>query len=142
MAVAVANRFGYTIERRFGAPTALMIIGLLPIIGHLGLAWFSGWFGIAMGMLIFAGRGLTQVILVNALNRRVPSDFRATANSFTSFLFRLSFIISGPVVGYLTETQGLTVTLNVLAAGFAVVFITIMLPLIQQVRSIQQRAAA
>lgn len=141
MAVAVANRFGYSIERRFGAPTALLLIGLLPIIGHLGLAWFSGWLGIAMGMLIFAGRGLTQVILVNALNRRVPSDFRATANSFTSFLFRFSFIVSGPVVGYLAETQGLTVTLNVLAAGFAVVFITIMLPLIQQVRSIQQRAA-
>lgn len=142
MSVAVANRFGYSIERRFGAPAALLVIGLLPIVGHLGLAWFSGWLGIAMGMLIFAGRGLTQVILVNALNRRVPGDFRATANSFTSFLFRLGFIISGPIVGYLAETQGLTVTLNVMAAGFAVVFITIMLPLIQLVRSIQQRAAA
>jgi MFS family permease len=142
MAVAVANRYGFSIERRFGAPIALIVIGLLPIVGHLGMAWLPGWLGIGMGMLIFVGRGLTQVILVNALNRRVPSEFRATANSFTSFLFRLTFIVSGPVVGYLAETQGLAATLNVLAAAFAVVFVTVMLPLVNQVRSIQQRAAA
>ncbi len=141
MAVAIANRFGFTIERRFGAPTALVVIGLLPVVGHLGMAWLPGWIGIAMGMLIFVGRGLTQVILVNALNRRVPSEFRATANSFTSFLFRLAFIVSGPVVGYLAEAHGLATTLSILAAGFMVVFITVMMPLIQLVRSIQRRAA-
>lgn len=142
LSVAVANRFGFSLERRFGAPLALSVIGVLPVLGHLGMAWFGGWLGIALGMLIFVGRGMTQVILVNALNRRVPSEFRATANSFTSFLFRLSFIVSGPVVGYLAEAQGLAVTLNVLAAVFTVVFITVMLPLIQQVRNIKQRAAA
>ena len=141
LSVAVANRFGFSIERRFGAPVALVVIGLLPIVGQLGMAWFSGWLGIALGMVVFAGRGLTQVILVNALNRRVPSEFRATANSFTSFLFRLAFIVSGPLVGYLAEAQGLTVTLTVLAGAFAVVFVTVMLPLIQQVRNIRQRAA-
>lgn len=142
LSVAVANRFGFAIERRCGAPAALMVIGLLPIVGQLGMAWFSGWPGIALGMLVFAGRGLTQVILVNALNRRVPSEFRATANSFTSFLFRLAFIVSGPLVGYLAETQGLAVTLTVLAGVFALAFVTVMLPLIQQVRNIRQRAAA
>ena len=142
LAVAIANRFGFAIERRFGAPVALTVIGVLPIIGQLGMAWFSGWLGIALGMVVFAGRGLTQVILVNALNRRVPSEFRATANSFTSFLFRLTFIVVGPLVGYLAEAQGLAVTLMVLAGAFAVVFVTVMLPLIQQVRNIRQRAAA
>lgn len=142
LAVAIANRYGFELERRLGAPTALLIMGLLPVIGHLGMAWLPGWSGIAIALLIFISRGLNQVILVNALNRRVPSEFRATANSFTSFLFRLAFISTGPVVGYLAESKGLDFTLNLLAMAFALVFITVMLPLVQLVRLRQQQAAA
>lgn len=140
--VAVANRYGFELERRLGAPAALVVMGLLPVLGYTGMAWLPGWAGIAIGLVIFVGRGLNQVILVNALNRRVPSEFRATANSFTSFLFRLAFITTGPVVGYLAETRGLELTLSLLAVSFAVVFFTVMLPLIQLVRNIRQRAAA
>lgn len=140
--VAVANRYGFELERRLGAPAALVVMGLLPVVGYTGMAWLPGWAGIAIGLVIFVGRGLNQVILVNALNRRVPSEFRATANSFTSFLFRLAFITTGPVVGYLAETRGLELTLSLLAVSFAVVFFTVMLPLIQLVRNIRQRAAA
>jgi len=106
------------------------------------MAWFQGWAGIAIALLLFAGRGLKQVILVNALNRRVPSEFRATANSITSFLFRLSFIVSGPVVGYVAQLKELEVTLGLLGACYIVVFAVVMLPLINSVRSIQQRVAA
>jgi len=140
--VAVANRYGYTLERRMGAPATLVIIGILPIAGHLGMAWLPGWFGIAIGMLIFIGRGLTQVILVNALNRRVPSEFRATANSFVSFLFRLAFITTGPLVGYLAESRGLETTMSLLAFGFTLVFVLVLWPLVQLVRTIKQRAPA
>jgi len=96
---AVAAKFGFNIERRYGAVAALTMIGLLPIAGHIGMVLFQGWIGVVIGLALFACRGLTQVILVNALNRRVPSQFRATANSFTSFLFRLSFITTGPLIG-------------------------------------------
>ncbi len=142
LTAAAATRFGFAIERRFGATTALIIIGLLPIFAHFGMAMFEGWPGIAIALLLFTGRGLKQVILVNALNRRVPSEFRATANSITSFLFRLAFIVSGPVVGYVAELQGLEVALYLLGACYVIVFLVIMLPLINSVRSIQQRVAA
>lgn len=142
LTVALANRYGFTLERRLGAVGALLLIGLLPVLGHLGMAWLSGWAGIAIGLTLFVCRGLNQVILVNALNRRVPSEFRATANSFTSFLFRLSFILSGPVVGYLAETQGLRSTLTLLGVSFAVMFFLVMWPLIQSVRNLRRRAAA
>jgi MFS family permease len=142
LVVALSARYGFELERRFGAPATLVVIGILPVVGHLGMAWLPGWAGIGIALLIFAGRGLNQVILVNALNRRVPGEFRATANSFVSFLFRLGFISTGPLVGYLAESHGLELTLNVLALAFVLVFITVMLPLIQRVRTIQQRAAA
>lgn len=142
LTVALANKLGFQIERRWGAIFTLSLIGVLPILGHFGMAWLDGWRGIAIGLLLFVSRGLNQVILVNALNRRVPSEFRATANSFTSFLFRLAFIITGPVVGYLAETRGLEDTLLALGMASILLFIVIMLPLLQSVKAIQRRATA
>lgn len=140
--VAAAARFGFVLERRYGAVASLLLIGLLPIAGHFGMAWAQGWSGILIGLLLFACRGLNQVILVNAMNRRIPSEFRATANSFTSFLFRLAFIVTGPVVGYLAEVRGLDITLNALGAASILIFVLVMVPLVQSVKAIPQRVAA
>jgi predicted MFS family arabinose efflux permease len=106
---------------------------LLPIAGHFGMAWFNGWTGIALCFVLFFSRGLYQVILVNALNNRIPGDFRATANSLTSLTFRFGFILTGPLVGYLAEHQGLTVTLNILGLASVLMFVLIMVPLIRAV---------
>jgi MFS family permease len=140
--VAAAARFGFVIERRYGAVFSLLVIGLLPILGHFGMAWAQGWSGILIGLLLFAGRGLNQVILVNAMNRRIPSEFRATANSFTSFLFRLSFIVTGPLVGYLAEAWGLKSTLMALGLSSILLFVLVMTPLIQSVKALPQQVAA
>lgn len=140
--VAAAARFGFVLERRHGAVFSLILMGLLPIAGHFGMAWAEGWPGILIGLLLFACRGLNQVILVNAMNRRVPSEFRATANSFTSFLFRLAFISTGPLVGYLAEVRGLETTLNVLGIASILMFVFVMMPLIQSVKAIPQQVAA
>ncbi|MDP6536512.1 MAG: MFS transporter [Gammaproteobacteria bacterium] len=142
LTVALANKFGFNLERRFGASTVLVLIGALPILGHFGMAWFQGWTGIVIGLLLFVCRGLNQVILVNALNRRVPSEFRATANSFTSFLFRLAFITTGPLVGYVAETQGLVTALNLLGISSIALFVVVMIPLIQSVKAIQRHVVA
>lgn len=142
LTAAAATRYGFALERRLGAVGALAVIGILPIISQFGMAWFPGWIGISIALLLFVGRGLKQVILVNALNRRVPSEFRATANSFTSFLFRLSFIVSGPVIGSIAELYGIGMALQILGVCYIVVFALVMMPLIQSVKSIQQRVAA
>jgi hypothetical protein len=142
LTVAMANKCGFVIERRLGAIVALSLIGILPILGHFGMAWFNGWLGIGMGLSLFVCRGLNQVILVNALNRRVPSEFRATANSFSSFLFRLAFIATGPLVGTSAEVHGLNATLNLLGVASIALFVLVMLPLIQSVKTSQQAAIA
>jgi len=142
LTVALANKFGLEIERRYGAVFALGLIGTLPILGQFGMAWFQGWVGIGIGLILFVCRGLNQVILVNALNRRVPSEFRATANSFTSFLLRLAFIITGPIVGFVAEKEGLSTALNLLGISSIGLFLLVMIPLMQSVREIKQRVAA
>jgi MFS family permease len=142
LTVSVASKLGFDIERRHGATCALCLIGALPVLGFFGMAWLGGWAGIAICLVLFFGRGLTQVILVNALNRRVPSRFRATANSLTSFTFRLGFIITGPLVGHVAESQGLATALNLLGVSFMAAFALIMLPLIRSVKILQRQPAA
>lgn len=139
LVVGIANQCGFAIERRHGAIFALSLIGILPVIGHFGMAWLQGWPGILICWTLFFGRGLGQVILVNALNRRIPSEFRATANSLTSFTFRLGFITTGPLVGYIADSQGLPTVLNLLGVVCIMIFVGIMLPLIQAVRSLQRQ---
>ena len=134
-ATASANKVGFSIERKLGAVPALVIIGVLPIAGHLGLALLDGGLGITFGLLLFLCRGLNQVILVNALNRRVPSEFRATANSLTSFLFRFTFIVFGPLVGFIAQSLSLTSAFLVLAAATVGLFVTVMHPLLKHVQS-------
>jgi len=142
LVVALANKLGFAIERKHGAVFALLLMGALPVLGHFGMAWLQGWPGILAGLLLFLCRGMNQVILVNALNRRVPSEFRATANSFTSFLFRLSFITTGPLLGYVAEVRGLETALNLLGLASVALFFLVMLPLIQSVKTIQPPLAA
>ena len=97
--------------------------------------------GLLLAFTFYVSRGFHQVILTDAFNSRIPSEFRATANSLTGFLFRLTFILTGPLVGYLYEWQGMSVTLMTLGAASALLFVILLLPLIRSVAVISVGAA-
>lgn len=138
LTVALASKCGQALERHGGAVLSLIIIGLMPVFGHFGMAWLGGWAGIAASFLVFFNRGLYQVILVNALNRRVPGSIRATVNSLSSLTFRFGFILTGPLVGGMAQNQGLSVTLSWLGISSLVLFGVVMIPLIRAVVVLQR----
>ena len=140
LTVAAANQCGFALERKKGAVFALLVIGLLPLAGIFGMAWSSGWLGIAMGFMMFFCRGLYQVILVNALNRRVPGRFRATVNSLNSLVFRLGFIATGPGLGFVADHYGVNMALSLVGFGSILVFLGVTIPLIRAVRHMQASA--
>ena len=129
--VALAARFCAPIEEKFGPVPILVAMAVLPIIGYFGMAFDGGVMGILLAFGFYISRGFHQVILTDAFNSRVPSEFRATANSLTSFLFRLCFIVTGPLVGYLYEWQGMSMTLMVLGVASCLLFGCLMLPLVR-----------
>lgn len=137
LTVAVASKFGFLLEKRKGAVFALLVIGVLPVIGTFGMAWLGGWAGVALCFVLFFCRGLYQVILVNALNRRIPGRFRATVNSLNSLLFRFGFILTGPFMGYLADMHGISTALNLIGVWSVLVFALIMMPLIRAVRALE-----
>ena len=136
-----SSQCGRYLERSRGPVFALTLIGLLPVLGHFGMAWLQGWAGILVGFILFFCRGLCQVIMVNALNRRVPGNVRATVNSLTSLNFRLGFVLTGPLLGRVAETQGLPVALSALGIASIVIFLVFLLPLIRSVQALQREKA-
>ena len=70
------------------------------------------------------------MILRDALNRRVGSEIRATANSLASFGFRIAFAFTAPLVGGALDLWGLDTTLLLLAGASASIFVALILPLI------------
>lgn len=138
---AAATRVCVPLETRFGARPILVVMALLPALGYFGMAMAGGVLGILLSFTFFVSRGLNQVILTDALNSRVPSAFRSTANSMTSFLFRGIYIVTGPAVGLLISWFGMACTLFVLGLATLVVFVLVILPLLAEVRTRQSAAA-
>jgi len=108
----------------------LAAVGVLPIIAYFGMASFLGWGGILLGILAPVGRGLGEVLFLQALNERISSAFRATVISMANLGIRASFCLLGPLVGYGIDAWGLPSVLSALGILFSIAFVFLLLPLI------------
>jgi MFS family permease len=130
---AITSKICQPLESRYGPRIVLIVMALLPIAGYFGMAANGGVIGIMFSFTFFISRGLNQVILTDALNSRVPSEFRATANSMTSFVFRGIYIVTGPLIGLLIEWQDMYFALDILGMVCVVLFMIILVPLLLEI---------
>ena len=115
---------------RYGRRPLLAAVGVLPIIAYFGMASFLGWGGILLGILAPVGRGLGEVLFLEALNERISSAFRATVISMANLGVRASFCLLGPLVGYGIDGCGLPSVLSALGILFSIAFVVLLLPLV------------
>ncbi len=134
LVAALAGRYAQAIERRLGLAATMALLILLPVVGYLGMASAGLILGLLAASTFSVARGVGLVMLRDALNRRVPSEFRATANSVASFGFRAGFVVTGPLVGYVYDWWGMITTLVMLAALSLVLGLSLLLPLVFAVR--------
>lgn len=133
---ALAGRWAHRFEALAGPRAVLVFIGLAPAVGYLGMQSWGVVGGLLASSTFFLARGFGLVMLRDALNRRVPSMFRATANSLASFGFRAAFVVTGPLVGYAFDLWDMGVTLAILGVGTLVIFVVLLLPLMAAVRGL------
>lgn len=113
--VALTSRFAHEAELRFGAPMVIAGLATGPVVAYAIMAWPGGAIGILAAIAFGACRGLNYVVLTDAMNARIPGEFRATANSVVGLVFRGGFILTGPLVGLAYDLLGMTWTLSILA---------------------------
>jgi predicted MFS family arabinose efflux permease len=139
---SLAGRWAHLVEDRLGSSAMLLLMGLAPALGYLGLSVTGAIGAVLVSVTFWVARGFGLVILRDALNSRVPSEFRATANSLASFAFRGAFVVTGPLVGWVFDLWGMQVTLLMLAAVTLVIFVVLIVPLMVAARESAQVAAA
>lgn len=140
IAVSLSARWSIYLEQRLGARQLLVLTAALPVIGFAGMAFFVGWIGILFGVAIQMSRGLSLSVFYEALNRRVPGEFRATVNSLVSLGTRGSFIVTGPILGIAVDRLGVETTLAMLAVIFAPLAIAVVIPLCRRIKKEQRLA--
>ncbi len=136
--VSVSARYASALEQRIGTGQVLCLIGVLPLVGLLGMTAFAGWSGVVFGFAVQLARGLSMSLFYEALNRRVPGDFRATVNSLVSLAVRAVFIVTGPLLGYALDAVGVRSTLLLLVVVFAPLIAIVLVPLLLRIRREEQ----
>lgn len=131
---AVAGRYAQSLEARFGSTAMLAVIGAGPVLGYLAMGLLGVVAAVAASSVFFVCRGFGLVILRDAFNRRVGSEYRATANSLASFGFRGAFALTAPPVGAALDLWGLEATLFLLAGASLAIFVVLIGPLIVAAR--------
>jgi len=134
LTVSLGARFASSLEQRIGTRSLLCLIGLLPVVGLLGMTATAGWAGVLFGFALQLTRGLSMSLFYEALNRRVPGDFRATVNSLVSLAVRVVFIGTGPLLGFGLDSIGVTSTLMLLLAVFTPLIALVLGPLLVRIR--------
>lgn len=129
--VGVIARYAHDIEKRIGSVSTLVLIGILPIIGFLGMGKSGGILGVLFCFSFQICRGLNQVILKDALNARVGSEMRATVNSIIGLGMRVVFIFLGPILGWLIDNKGYEFSLSIFGYIFIAFFFIFLFPLIK-----------
>lgn len=72
---------------------------------------------------------------MDALNRRIDSDYRATISSLLGFGFRSSFLLVAPLLGWVFEAFGLRASVFSLAALAAMAGLILLAPLARSIDS-------
>jgi hypothetical protein len=99
-----------SIARRLGRRAIFACIGIFPVIAFLGASLGFLATAIVCGVLLELLRALVQVGLIDEINGRISSEYRATANSLISFGNRLLISLGGPLVGFLAQNYGASVS--------------------------------
>lgn len=135
-------RLAPALERQLGLRNLFVVMAALPIIGLVGMGMINTRWGLLFGLLIPFAYGLSTVVFYDALNQRVAAEFRATANSLVSLGVRSIFIVTGPVLGYLVDSQGVSYAILTLAVVFLPLLALVLITLASRIRVADLAAAS
>ena len=130
-AVYLASKIGkrYSALKLF--PILVLLTGVTYLLSYIGTSLIY----ILIYLISNALYALFQPIFDNDLQKRLPSEVRATMLSVYSMMFSLSMIIIFPIVGWLIDSFGFNSTF----IGLGTVLIVLVLPLIIVLQRIRKQ---
>ena len=93
----------YKFEQKYNTPNLLLILGLLMSLSFIIIYFTPNYFGLILIFAIYYLRGILTPLLKNQININTESNIRATVMSVRSFILRIGFAITAPILGYLAD---------------------------------------
>jgi MFS family permease len=118
-----------------GGRRMLLLFVLLVWGGYLGLGTSGGIWGFSCYYLLTSMRGLRGPLMLGHAHHESPSSHRAGILSLQSFVFRLLFAVSGPLVGLLADTAGVRQTFLYLLVVYLLVLPPLAFVYLRQMRT-------
>jgi len=105
----------YQLNKKYTNYKILFYISLSMTTSFILLGFNNSFIGLIFILLIYLLRGIITPILRNAINENTTSNKRATVLSIRSLIIRISFAISAPILGYITDNYSLAISFYCLA---------------------------
>jgi predicted MFS family arabinose efflux permease len=122
---ALCSRFAHVFEEKLGPGRANLAMMALQVVPLLLMARFIG----PMSFLFILGhqavRGFIQPITNERILRFTYADKRATVLSLKSLGGRLFFVFTGPIVGWMSDTQSMSTVLDMQAVALGGIFVVL-----------------
>jgi MFS family permease len=118
--VAVAALASHRVTSLLGTRMTLLLCCILVAAGYGLLAATSAWYGFVFYFLLLTVRGLQLPLMRETLQHDAPAADRATVMSLAAMVFRLCFVVVGPLVGLLLVHTSLASALAVMGTGLSV----------------------
>jgi len=116
--VALAAANSHRVREMVGERGTFLLCCALIVTAYLGLALTTAVWGFAFYYLLTAMRGLQGPLMRSRLQSLSERKNRASVLSLHSLVFRLGFVVTAPLVGWLADTRGLSATFFLLAGFF------------------------
>jgi MFS family permease len=114
LCVSFGSLISHRIQFHFGARGTPFLLLALVVAGYAGLALSQAIWSFAFYFLLTIMRGIQGPFLRLSLQKQSDRHERASILSLKSLVFRLGFVMTGPLVGVLADYTGLSVTFLVL----------------------------
>lgn len=120
LVVALAATSSHRIQSRIGMRGMYVVFFVFIVTAYTGLGLSTALGSFLFYYLLTAMRGMQGPLMRSRLQALSERRNRASILSLHSLVFRLGFVLTGPLVGWLADNQGLPVTFLLLACAFAV----------------------
>ncbi|MCG8570574.1 MAG: MFS transporter [Spirochaetes bacterium] len=103
-----ASYFAHSLEKKLGHRNIILLMSLPAFIGYFILAFAPGYYRLIGILFVQSLFGLTNPILAKYIQHETFDDKRATVMSIQSWLFRLGYFITAPIVGQVAKKYSFT----------------------------------
>jgi len=114
LCVSLGSVVSHRIQYHLGARGTALLLATLVFCGYAGLALSHVIWGFAFYFLLTFMRGIQGPFLRLALQKQSQRHERASILSLKSLVFRLGFVLTGPLIGRLADRSGLHTSFLVL----------------------------